>query len=144
MNWRNRQNRFGAIDDFALLTLRDTPPTEDNLKRVAAEIYRALAELGHDPLDPCAVEGLHMAAFEIEDSYITVGLSKDEETIWCLHVQMRDVGFFIGTRNRRLAVVDRLNLHLHDALVARADLEGIEWFQERKLVPKHGTARPML
>jgi hypothetical protein len=56
---------------------------------------------------------------------------------------MRDVGFLIATRDRRLAIVDRLNLHLHNVLVARADLKTIEWFQERKLIPGHGIARPM-
>jgi hypothetical protein len=143
MNWRNGRNRFGTVDDFALLALHDTPPTEDNLERIAAQTFGELTRLGYDPIDPCAVEGLHMATFEIDDSQITVGLSKDAESTWCLHVQMRDVGFLIGTRDRRLAVVDQLNLHLHDVLVARADLKTIEWFQERKLVPKCGTARPM-
>ena len=143
MNWRNELNRFGSVDDFALFTLRDTPPTEDNLKRVAAEVYRVLTGFGHDPHNTCAVDGLHMAMFEIEDSAITVGLSKQEESIWLLHVQTWDVGLLVGTRDRRLAVIDRLNLHLHEALLARADLKGIEWFQERKVIPKHGTARPM-
>ena len=143
MNWRHGRNRFGMVDDFALLTLCDTPPTEDNLKRVAAETYGALTGLGYDPYDTCAVDGLHMAMFEIEDSAITLGLSKDAETSWCLHLQMGDVGLLVGTRDRRLAIVDRLNLNLHNAMVARADLKDIEWFQERKLVPRHGTARPM-
>ena len=143
MNWRNGQNRFGMVDDFALLTLRDTPPTEDNLKRVAAETYGALSGLGYVPYDTCAVDGLHMAMFETKDSAVTVGLSKDAETSWCLHVQMWDVGFLIATRDRRLAIVDRLNQHLHNVLVARADLKTIEWFQERKLIPGHGIARPM-
>lgn len=143
MNWRNRQNRFGSINDFAAFVLSDTAPTEDNLKRVAAEVSATLTGLGYDSIDLFAVDDLHMMTFEIQDSEVIVGLSQEEPAVWSLHVQMLDPGLFGGTRDRRLAIVDRLNRHLHDALTARADLKGIEWFQERKVMPKQGTARPM-
>jgi hypothetical protein len=143
MNWRHGQNRFGPVNDFAIFSLKDTEPTEPNLERLSSEVYDALKRLGHDPVDPCAVEGLHMAAFHAGDASILVGFSKDDSGKWSLHVQMIDPGMFAGTRDRRLAVLDRLNLDLHGALSACPKLKGIEWFQERKVNPGSGTARPM-
>ena len=138
----NVRKRFGPINDFAHFSLTDTPPSEDNLNRVAGDLYRQLAEFGYDPIDPCAVEGLHMASIEIGDSAITVGLCMEQGPIWCLHTQMLDPGLFQETRARRLAVLDRLNRTLHDALVVHADLESLEWLQDWKVVTKHGTAEP--
>ncbi len=139
MNWRNQISRFGSVNDLADLRLRNTEPTEVNLKRVAADIWAELKRLGYEPIDPCAVDGLHMAAFEIDDFKITVGLSKEEGSIWSLHVQMTDPGLFAGTRDRRLAVLDRLNGDIHRALSTRPDFKEIKWFQSRKV----GTARPI-
>lgn len=142
MNWRNHQRRFGSINDFATFELRSAEPTEVNLMRIAEETWAELTSLGYEPIDPCAVDGLHMAVLEIDDCQITVGLSEEEGSTWSLHVQMLDPGLFVSTRDRRLALLDRLNRDLHQAL-ARPELKSIEWFQERKVVPKHGTARPM-
>lgn len=139
----NVWKRFGSINDFAHFSLTHTPPSDDNLKQVAGELYAQLTEVGYDPLDPCAVEGLHMASFEIDDSAITVGLCMEQGPVWCLHTQMLVPGLFQETRKRRLAVLDRLNRALHDALIARPDLNSLEWLQDWKAVSKQGTAEPM-
>ncbi len=143
MNWRNRQNRFCSVGDFAVFQLRDTEPTEANLKQVAGETWAELERLGYDPIDPFAMDGLHMTSFELGDADINVGFFRNDEGTWSLQVQMIDPGLFLATRDRRLAALDRLNGDLHKVLVSRPELKTIGWFQNIRITAGTGRAKPM-